>query len=74
MPALGDDGPFTARVFKTVIDPYLGKVSMMRVLSGKLKAGEALRDTTQDSDVRTAAPLRARRARTSTRSRSSAPA
>jgi elongation factor G len=54
MPPLGPDGPFTARVFKTVVDPYLGKVSMMRVLSGSLKAGQPLRDTTQDVDVRTA--------------------
>ena len=41
MPPLGLDGPFTARVFKTVVDPYLGKVSMMRVLSGSLKSGQA---------------------------------
>jgi len=54
MPALGIEGPFVARVFKTVIDPYLGKVSMMRVLSGQLKAGDALRDNTQEADVRTA--------------------
>jgi elongation factor G len=54
MPPLGPDGPFTARVFKTVVDPYLGKVSMMRVLSGTLKAGQPLRDTTQDADVRAA--------------------
>lgn len=54
MPPLGPGGPFTARVFKTVVDPYLGKVSMMRVLSGSLKAGQPLRDTTRDLDVRTA--------------------
>lgn len=54
MPALGKEGPFVARVFKTVIDPYLGKVSMMRVLSGELRAGQPLRDNTQDVDVRTA--------------------
>jgi elongation factor G len=54
MPSLGRDGPFTARVFKTVIDPYLGKVSMMRVLSGELRAGQPLRDVTHDFDVRTA--------------------
>ncbi|MBA2668667.1 MAG: elongation factor G [Trueperaceae bacterium] len=52
-PRLGEEGPFTARVFKTVIDPYLGKVSLMRVLSGVLKAGDPLRDTTHDLDVRT---------------------
>jgi hypothetical protein len=54
MPPLGPSGPFTARVFKTVVDPYLGKVSMMRVLSGSLKQGQPLRDTTRDVDVRTA--------------------
>ncbi len=54
LPPLGGDGPFVARVFKTVIDPYLGKVSMMRVLTGALKAGDALRDNSQDTDVRTA--------------------
>lgn len=54
MPELGVEGPFVARVFKTVIDPYLGKVSMMRVLSGRLKPGEPLRDNTQDADLRTA--------------------
>jgi elongation factor G len=53
MPALGPDGPFTARVFKTLIDPYMGKVSMMRVLSGVLRAGDPVRDTTQGADVRT---------------------
>jgi elongation factor G len=54
MPELGREGPFVARVFKTVIDPYLGKVSMMRVLSGVLKAGDPLRDNTQDLDLRSA--------------------
>jgi elongation factor G len=54
MPELGREGPFVARVFRTVIDPYLGKVSIMRVLSGVLKAGEPLRDNTRELDVRTA--------------------
>ncbi len=54
MPALGLGGPFCARVFKTVVDPYLGKVSMMRVLSGSLKAGGALRDNNHDLELRTA--------------------
>src|SRR5690606_32545936 len=39
-PQLGPDAPFTARVFKTVIDPYMGKVSLLRVLGGTLKAGD----------------------------------
>lgn len=54
MPPLGKDSPFVARVFKNVIDPYLGKVSMMRVLSGEIRAGQPLHDNTRDVDVRTA--------------------
>lgn len=29
-------GPFSAYVFKTIIDPFAGKLSVMRVISGKL--------------------------------------
>ena len=53
-PTLGDDAPFTARVFKTVIDPYMGKVSLMRVLGGRLKAGDTVFNTTKGEDVKTA--------------------
>ena len=54
MPPLGRDAPFVARVFKTVIDPYLGKVSIMRILCGALDAGQPLRDGTRGIDLRTA--------------------
>lgn len=53
-PKLGDGHPFSARVFKTVIDPYLGKVSMMRVLAGSLKPGETIKVTNRDGEVRAA--------------------
>src|SRR5690606_9819313 len=53
-PKLGDDAPFTARVFKTVIDPYMGKVSLMRVLGGTLKAGDTVVDTTKGEELKTA--------------------
>ena len=53
-PVLGDAGPFSARVFKTVIDPYVGKVSYMRVLSGALKAGDTIRNAAGGDDVRLA--------------------
>ncbi len=52
-PTLGEGQPFSARVFKTVVDPYLGKVSFMRVLSGALNAGEPLRDASNGADLRT---------------------
>jgi elongation factor G len=32
---LNSDAPFAALVFKTISDPYTGRISMMRVLSGK---------------------------------------
>ena len=51
-PELGEGHPFGARVFKTVVDPYLGKVSLMRVLSGSVKAGGTVKDPNQDADVR----------------------
>jgi len=51
-PELGEGHPFGARVFKTVVDPYLGKVSLMRVLSGTVKAGSNVRDPNHEADVR----------------------
>lgn len=33
------DGPVSAFVFKTIIDPFVGKISIMKVVSGKLNAG-----------------------------------
>ncbi len=51
-PELGEGHPFGARVFKTVVDPYLGKVSLMRVLSGSVKAGSNVHDPNREADVR----------------------
>ncbi len=34
--AADPDGPFSAYVFKTLIDPFAGKLSIMRVMSGKI--------------------------------------
>ena len=40
------NGPFTAFVFKTVIDPYAGQLSIFRIISGKLgKDGNFLNAT-----------------------------
>ena len=32
----------TAQIFKTVVDPFVGKLNMFRVFSGKIKPGDAL--------------------------------
>lgn len=53
-PILKVDGPFGARVFKTLIDPYMGKVTMFRVLSGSLKSGDTVLDSTKGSDFKVA--------------------
>ena len=42
--------PFTGFVFKTLIDPFAGKLSYVRVFSGTLKEGYKLYNATQDKD------------------------
>ncbi len=34
-----ENAPFSAQVFKTVADPFVGKLNMLRVYSGRLKSG-----------------------------------
>ena len=51
-PVLGEDGPFGARVFKTAVDPYLGKISYLRVLSGVVRANDTVLNTTQGEKLR----------------------
>lgn len=42
------DEPATAFVFKTIIDPYIGKISMFRVYSGIIKRDDILLNPTRD--------------------------
>lgn len=51
-PVLGEDQPFGARVVKTRVDPYLGKISYLRVLSGALKAGETVWNANREEEAR----------------------
>ncbi|HOO59764.1 MAG TPA: GTP-binding protein, partial [Candidatus Mcinerneyibacteriales bacterium] len=39
---LDPEAPFCAKVFKTLVDPYAGKMNFFKVLSGKLKAGDSV--------------------------------
>ena len=39
---LRDDQPFSARVFKTLADPFVGKLSLLKVTSGTLTSGTPL--------------------------------
>ena len=47
-----EDGPFAAQVFKTVYDPYSGKLSYIKIFRGKLKSGMTLYNPNTDSEER----------------------
>jgi elongation factor G len=47
-----DDSPFSALAFKIMTDPYVGKLTFIRIYSGKLAKGTALINTTKDKDER----------------------
>ena len=42
------DGSSLAYVFKTMADPYIGKLSIFRIYSGKFKAGESYRVSSEE--------------------------
>ena len=48
------DGDPLAFVFKTIADPYVGQISMFKVLSGTIKSDTALTNTNTGSDERLA--------------------
>ncbi len=48
--------PTAAYVFKTVADPFVGKLSYLRVVSGKVTAGEPLVNARTGEPERSASP------------------
>jgi elongation factor G len=46
------DAPFTAFVFKSIFDPYVGQLSLLRVFSGKLPASSSFYNVTQKASER----------------------
>ncbi|MCK5343587.1 MAG: GTP-binding protein, partial [Candidatus Heimdallarchaeota archaeon] len=46
------DKPFSGYVFKTISDPYVGQLSVFRVLSGELKSNTEFYNVTQESNER----------------------
>lgn len=46
------EGPFSALVFKTMLDPFMGKLAFMRVYSGRVNAGDAVFNFGSQSNVR----------------------
>jgi elongation factor G len=47
-----DDEPFSALAFKIMTDPYVGKLTYLRVYSGVLRKGETVANTTKDKKER----------------------
>lgn len=47
-----DDEPFAALAFKIATDPYVGRITFIRVYSGKLEAGSYVLNSTKDKKER----------------------
>lgn len=50
--APADNSPFSALAFKIMTDPYVGKLTFIRIYSGKLAKGSSLINSTKDKDER----------------------
>lgn len=50
--AVSVDEPLSAFVFKTVTDPYVGRISLFKVISGKLRPDSTIHNVTQKTDER----------------------
>ena len=50
--ACDPNGPLAAFVFKTISDPYVGRISLFRVYSGCLRADTTVHNATQSEDER----------------------
>jgi elongation factor G len=55
---VSDDAPFSALVFKIVSDPFVGRLSYLRIYSGKLAKGASVTNTTKGKTERVGRLLR----------------
>ena len=51
-PVAPGDGPVAAYVFKTMADPYVGRLTLFRVYRGTLTSDSSVRNTVRDKDER----------------------
>jgi len=49
------EAPVVLRIFKTIVDPFVGRLNMFKVLSGTLKTGMTLTNVTKESDEKISA-------------------
>lgn len=45
-----DDSPFLGYVFKTTVEPHVGELCYLKVLSGSIKSGDIVKNSTKSSD------------------------
>lgn len=50
---VSEDGPFLAQVFRSIVDPFVGQLSLFRVLSGKLRSDTEFYNVTTQAKERT---------------------
>ncbi len=48
----GDSGPYAAFVWKTIADPFAGRITLFRVISGSLKSDATIHNLTKDAQER----------------------
>ena len=47
-----NDEPFSAYVFRTIADPFAGRINVMKVVSGKVASDATVRNSSRDTDER----------------------
>ncbi len=50
---VGPDEPFVGQVFRSIVDPFVGQLTLFRVLTGTLKADSEFHNVSTDSKERT---------------------
>ncbi len=46
------EGPFSAQVFKTIVDPFVGRLTFLRVISGDMKGDSVYWNVTRETEER----------------------
>jgi len=49
-----ENGPLSAQVFKTIADPYIGRLNMFRVFAGKMKADSVVYNANKEKEEKIA--------------------
>ena len=52
---VSSDGTVIARVFKTIVDPFVGRLNIFKVIRGTLTSGMTLKNVNKDGDERISA-------------------